>query len=76
MDDVPFKSTIDWMVIFKLVLAIVALINFWCPYMEKINEWIFAVKDEELDEEEYESARFEFTSDYARENPATKETAT
>ena len=48
MDDVPFKSTIDWMVILKLVVAIVALINFWCPYMEKINEWIFEVKDDKI----------------------------
>jgi len=45
----------------SVVLLIMAVANWLLP-MERFNKFIFRVKEEELDEEDWETAKFEFPS--------------
>jgi len=72
---------------YSSILMLLITVANWLLPMERFNKFIFRVKEEELDEEEWEQARFEFPSvidffyfftiskDYARESPAIKEKA-
>ncbi|KRX04521.1 hypothetical protein PPERSA_04336 [Pseudocohnilembus persalinus] len=71
LEDQEDKSCSIW----SILGVVVGVLHAALP-MEKVSEFLCKVKNAPFNEQSYQEVELDFLTDYARENPATKKTAT